>query len=412
MDFSKYTGILGIIFILFIGFLFSKNKKLIDYKLIIVGMILQTATGIFILKIPLGKKLFEVIAKAVISILDYSKEGSKFVFGFLSNQELIAKNYGNENAFIFAIQITPIIILVCSLVSILYYFGILQIIIKFFAWVFNKLLGVSGAEALANSSVAIVGQVESAIVIQPYLSKLTKSELLTIMTGGMACISGSLFAIYSTLGMQIEYLLAASFMAIPGSFVMSKLFYPEDGKPITKDTVRIEYKPKETSLVEAVLDGATSGAKISLGVIAMLIAFISLVALVDGLLSQFHSNLTLKLILGWIFTPIVYLLGVPKDDVGIIAQLLGTKISLNEFIAYLDFSKLQTQAQITNPKTIAITTFILCGFANFGSIAMQVGGLSQMAPDRKSDLAELGFTAMVCGALVSCISGCMVGILL
>lgn len=378
----------------------------------ITGTILQAITGIFILKVPLGKMLFEYIAKAVISILDFSREGSKFVFGFLSNQELISKNFGKENAFIFSIQIVPIIILVCSLVSILYYFGILQIVIKSFAWFFNKLLGVSGAEALANSSVAIVGQVESAIVIQPYLPKLTKSELLTIMTGGMACISGSLFAIYSSLGIKIEYLLAASFMAVPGSFVMSKIFYPEDDKPITKDNVRIEYKPKEKSLVEAILDGANSGAKISLGIIAMLIAFISLVALVDKLLSLANNTLSLKTILGWIFTPLIFFLGVPKEDIAVVAQLFGTKIALNEFVAYLDLSTLLNKSVINNPKTIAISTFILCGFANFSSIAIQVGGLAQMAPERKSDLAELGFMSMICGAFVSCISGCIVGIIL
>lgn len=412
MDTDRFIGILGIFFIFLIGYILSNNKKSINYKLVITGTILQALIGIFILKVPLGKLIFEYIAKAVISILDFSREGSKFVFGFLSNQDLISKTLGKENAFIFSIQIVPIIIFVCSLVSILYYFGILQVVIKTFAWFFNKFLGVSGAEALANSSVAIVGQVESAIVIQPYLPKLTKSELLTIMTGGMACISGSLFAIYSTLGMKIEYLLAASFMAVPGSFVMSKIFYPEDSKPITKDTVRIEYKPKEKSLVEAILDGANSGAKISLGVIAMLIAFISLVALVDKLLSCANNALSLKTILGWIFTPVIFSLGVPKGDINIVAQLLGTKIALNEFVAYLDLSRLLSESLIKNPRTIAISTFILCGFANFSSIAIQVGGLSQMAPERKSDLAELGFKSMVCGALVSCLSGCIVGMII
>lgn len=412
MEFGKLTGILGIFLIILIGYLFSNNRKLIDFKLVTVGLLLQVITGIFILKVPIGKKIFELIAKVVISILDFSQEGGKFVFGFLANQDMLSSHFGSEYAFIFAIQVFSILILVCSLVSVLYYFGILQVIIRTFAWFFNKLLGVSGAEALANSSVAIVGQVESAIVIQPYLSKLTRSELLTIMTGGMACISGSLFAIYSTLGINIEYLLAASFMAIPGSFVMSKIFYPEDGKPFTKDTVKIDYKPKENSLVEAILDGATNGAKISIGVFAMLIAFISLVALADKLLSLLSDTLSLKIILGWIFTPIVYLLGVPKEDITIVAQLLGTKISLNEFIAYLDLSKLQSGGLLTHTRSTAISTFILCGFANFGSIAIQVGGLSQMAPDRKSDLAQLGFKAMICGALVSCISGSIAGLLI
>ncbi|MBI3589962.1 MAG: NupC/NupG family nucleoside CNT transporter [Candidatus Melainabacteria bacterium] len=409
--FEKYIGLLGIFFIIFIAYLFSNNKRIINYKLVLVGISLQALTGIFILKIPLGKKIFELLAKGITQILELSREGGHFVFGALAKQDLLSEKFGNQNGFIFAIQIIPTIIFICALVSILYYFGILQKIIQIFAWFFNKALGVSGAEALANSAVAVLGQVESAIVIQPYLSEMTRSELLTIMTGGMACISGSLMAIYSSLGVKTEYLLAASFMAIPGSFVMSKIFYPEDSKPLTKDTVKVDYKTKEKSLVEAILDGAFSGAKISIGVIAMLLAFISLVAMVDKLLFAFNNALSLKIILGWIFTPLVYLLGIPKQDITTVAQLLGTKISLNEFIAYLDLSKLISQSVIS-PKSIAISTFILCGFANFSSIAIQVGGLSQMAPDRKSDLAELGFKAMICGALTSCISGCIVGILL
>ena len=411
MEQKKYIGILGIAIILLIAYVFSNNRKLINYKLVIVGILLQTLTGIFILKNPIGKRLFELLAKGITTILELSREGGHFVFGILAKQDILSKNFGNDNSFIFAIQIIPTIIFVCALVSVFYYFGILQQIVKFFAWIFNKLLGVSGAEALANTAVAIVGQVESAIVIQPYLSGMTKSELLTIMTGGMACISGSLMAIYSSLGIKTEYLLAASFMAIPGSFVISKIFYPEDKKPITKDTVNIDFAIKEKSLVEAILDGAFSGAKISIGVIAMLIAFISLVSMVDKLLITFNHNLSLKIIFGWLFTPIIYLFGVPKQDLSTVAQLFGTKISLNEFIAYLDLSKITAKGILT-PKSIAISTFMLCGFANFSSIAIQVGGLSQMAPDRKSDLANLGLTAMICGALTSCISACIVGMLL
>ena len=411
MELGRYIGILGIFFILFISYLFSNNKRLINYKLVAIGIILQILTGIFILKTPIGKKLFELLAKGVTTILELSREGGKFVFGILGNEKILAENFGQSNSFIFVIQIVPTIIFICALTSTLYYFGILQKIVKIFAWIFNKLLGVSGAEALANSSVAMVGQVESAIVIQPYLPKLTRSEILTIMTGGMACISGSLLAIYSSLGISTEYLLASSFMAIPGSFVTSKLFYPEDGNPVTRDTVNVEFASKEKSLVEAILDGATSGAKISIGVVSMLIAFISLVAMIDKLLFALSGTLSLKVILGWIFTPLIYLLGVPKEDIGTIAQLFGTKISLNEFVAYIDFIKILSESTL-HQKSIAIGTFILCGFANFSSIAIQVGGLSQMAPDRKSDLAELGFKAMVCGALTSCISGSIVGMLL
>lgn len=407
----KYIGVLGIFVVLLISFILSNNKKLINYRLVLFGLFLQIATGVFILKVPLGKKMFEFLAKGVTAILELSREGGNFVFGVLAKEDILSTSLGIGNGFIFAIQIIPTIIFVCALVSTFYYFGILQQIVKIYAWGFNKFLKVSGAEALANTLVAIVGQVESAIVIQPYLSKMTKSELLTIMTGGMACISGSLMAIYSSLGVKTEYLLAASFMAIPGSFVMSKMFYPEDGKPVTRDSVHIDFLIKEKSLVEAILDGAYSGVKISVGVIAMLIAFISLVSMIDKLLFEFNNNLSLKVILGWFFTPLVYLLGVPKEDVTIVAQLFGVKISLNEFVAYLDFSKILAQNTLS-PKAVAITSFILCGFANFSSIGMQVGGLSQMAPDRKSDLAKLGFTAMVCGALTSYISGCIVGILL
>ncbi len=410
MQINKYIGILGIIAILFIGYLFSNNKKIVNFKLIFTGIFLQFITGIFILKFPPGKYLFEILAKGVTALLDLSREGGRFVFGFLANEALLSQHLGKENGFIFIIQIVPTVIFICALVSALYYFKVLQIIIKVFAWIFNKFLGVSGAEALANSTVAIVGQVESAIVIQPYLNKMTKSELLTIMTGGMACISGSLMAIYSSLGIKAEYLLAASFMAIPGSFVLSKLFYPEDETPITKDLVNIDILIKEKSLVEAILDGAFSGAKICVGITAMLLAFISLVAMVDKLLFTCNHALSLKTILGFIFTPAIYLFGVPNSDISMVSQLLGTKISLNEFIAYIDLSKL-VELNKLSPKSILISTFLLCGFANFSSIAIQVGGLSQMAPDRKSDLANLGFKAMVCGALTSCISACIAGML-
>ena len=408
---EKYTGILGIFSILLIAYLFSNNKKIINYRLVITGLFLQILTGIFILKTPLGKYLFGLLAKGVTTILELSQYGGKFVFGPLADEKLMTKVFGSGNGFIFIIQIVPTIVFICAAVSALYYFNILQYIVKFFAWFFNKLLGVSGAEALANTAVAIVGQVESAIIVQPYLINMTKSEILTIMTGGMACISGSLMAIYSSLGVKTEYLLAASFMAIPGSFVLSKIFYPEDKIPLTKNTVNVDFKTKEKNLVESILDGAFSGIKISVGVIAMLIAFISLIAMIDKMLFTLSPHLSLKLLFGYLFTPIVYLFGLPSSDINTVAQLLGTKISLNEFVAYLDFSKLLSTHTL-NPKTIAITTFMLCGFANFSSIAIQVGGLSQMAPERKSDFAELGFKAMLCGALTSCISGCIVGILL
>ena len=409
MNLSNLNGIIGILVLLFVSILFSNNKKLINYRLVVTGLFLQMLTGIFILKVPLGKQVFNILAKGITSIIDISRVGSKFIFGFIADQDTLAKLIGKDNSFIFFIQVVPTIIFICALVSILYYFGILQFIIKIFAWIFNKLLGVSGLEALANTAVAIVGQVESAIVIQPYLSKMTKSELLTIMTGGMACISGSIMAVYASFGIKTEYLIAASFMAIPGSFIISKIIYPEDCTPLTKDNINIEFKIKEKSLVEAILDGAYSGAKISIGIIAMLIAFISLIALIDKLLLNLSPSLSLKVILGWVFTPFVYLFGIPKQDVPLVAQLIGTKISLNEFIAYLDMSKLISQNLLT-PKSIGITTFILCGFANFGSIAIQVGGISQMAPERKSDLSELGFKAMICGTITSCISGCIVGI--
>ncbi len=408
---EKAIGLVGILAIILISILFSNNKKLINYKLIVLGLTLQIITGFFILRVPLGKYIFGILAKGVTTILELSRVGGKFVFGPLADQTLLSNTFGASNGFIFIIQIVPTIVFICATVSALYYFNILQYIVKTFAWIFNKLLGVSGAEALANSVVAIVGQVESAIIIQPYLSKMTKSEILTIMTGGMACISGSLMAIYASFGVKTEYLLAASFMAIPGSFVLSKIFYPEDSIPLTKNLVNIDFKASEKNLVESILDGAYSGIKISIGVIAMLIAFISLIAMVDKILFILNPALSLKLIFGYLFTPIVYLLGIPSSDVHIAAQLLGTKISLNEFVAYLDFSKIISENTLS-PKTIAIITFTLCGFANFGSIAIQVGGLSQMSPERKSDFAELGFKAMLCGALTSCISGCIVGMIL
>lgn len=411
MKLEKYSGIIGIIFILLISYLFSNNKKEINKKLVITGLCLQVLTGYFILKIRVGQILFKKIAHIISSLLDISQEGGRFIFGFLMDDNLIKSRLATENSYIFFVHIVPAVIFICALVSMLYYFGILQIIIRIFAFIFNKLLKVSGAEALANTAVAFVGQVESAIIIQPFLKNLTKSEILTIMSGGMACISGSLMAIYSSFGIRAEYLLAASCMAIPGCFVISKIFYPETETPLTAKSLEVIEIKKSKNFIEAILDGAFGGAKICTGIIAMLIAFISLIALIDKILLTLFHGMTLKTILGFVFYPIIYLIGVPKEDVMIVSQLFGTKIALNEFIAYLDLSKLIISSEISH-KSIAISSFLLCGFANLGSIAIQIGGLSQMAPERKSDFAELGFKSMICGALVSCVSASIVGMIL
>jgi CNT family concentrative nucleoside transporter len=423
---ERFTGLLGIATILLVAFLLSNNKKAINYRLVASGLAIQTILAVFILKVDAGKILFAWLGEKVTKLLSFSEKGAEFVFGALVSKPMMEEAFGAGNDFIFFFKIVPTIIFVAVLVSIAYQLGIMQIIVALVARAVHKVMGVSGSEALSNVASIFVGQVEAQIMIKPYLPGMTMSELLASMAGSMACIAGGVMAVYISLGVQAEYLIAASLMAAPGALVIAKIMYPETEVSETKGQVKLEVKKLHANLVDAISHGATDGLKVAFNVIAMLIGFIALIAMVDYMLQKLGggllglgltesiigfdlSTLSLKLILGTFFSAFAFVMGVPIQDLTEAGSLMGTKMVVNEFVAYLDLSAIQSTLQ---PKTVLITSFALCGFANFSSVAIQIGGIGELAPTRRKDLAKLGFKALIAGTLASYLSATIAGILL
>jgi CNT family concentrative nucleoside transporter len=323
------------------------------------------------------------------------------------------KVMGPENSFIFFFKVIPTIIFVAVLVNILYHIGLMQRIVSVMAVGMKWLMGVSGAEAISNVASTFVGQVEAQIMIKPYLKTMTNSELMSSMTGSFACIAGGVMATYIKLGVPAPYLIAASLMAAPGALVIAKIVFPETQTSETKGVVKLEIKKAHANLLDAIAAGASEGLKVGFNVIAMLIGFIALIGLLDYCLGKAGGlfafpQLSLNLILGKVFSVFAWAMGVPSKDIEAAGSLMGTKMVINEFVAYLDMVKIKGAL---DPKTIAIASFALCGFANFSSIAIQVGGISELAPNRRSDLARLGFKALVCGTLASYMSATIAGLL-
>ena len=421
---ERFTGIIGIVLIFAIAFLMSNNRKAINYRLVFSGLAIQLVLAVFILKVPAGKMIFAWLGAGVTKVLDFSHAGANFVFGPLANKIALNTAFGVDTIFFF--NIIPTIIFVAVLVSVAYYLGIMQRIVKVFAYGVYKLMGVSGAEALSNIASAFVGQVEAQIMIKPYLKGMTMSELLASMTGSMACIAGGVMAIYISFGVPAEYLLAASIMAAPAALVISKIVWPETQVSETKGEVSLEVQKTSANLVDSISHGASDGLKVGLNVIAMLIGFIAIIALVDYVLAGIGSvlggwglslafvgidihHLSLNQILGSLFSLFAWAMGVPYKDIHAAGSLMGTKMVINEFVAYLDLAKIK---DTIDPKTLVITSFALCGFANFSSIAIQVGGIGELAPERRSDLAKLGVKALICGTLASYLSATIAGILI
>ena len=414
---ERFTGLLGIALILGLAFALSNNRRAINYRLVGSGLAIQFGLALFILKTSIGQYVFAKLGAGITKILDFSKEGAAFVFGPLVNTPVLTKAFGAENTFVFFFQIIPTIIFVAVLVSMLYHLGIMQRVVAVVARVVHLLMGVSGAEALSNVASTFVGQVEAQIMIKPYLKGMTNSELLASMAGSMACIAGGVMAVYIALGVPAPYLLAASLMAAPGALVISKIVYPETEVSETKGVVKLEIKKQDANLVDAISHGASDGLKVGFNVIAMLIGFIALIALVNYLLAGLGGlvglpQLSLKFVLGYLFAGFAWAMGVPTQDITTAGGLMGTKMVLNEFVAYLDMTALQKTAQAMTPKGLLITSFALCGFANFSSIAIQVGGIGELAPTRRADLAKLGFKALICGTLASYLSATLAGLLM
>ena len=424
---GRFTGIIGITVILGLAYLWSNNRKKINYRLVITGLLLQISLAIFILKVPIGQDIFYWLGKAINKLLDFSKEGGLFVFGDLTKvTEILPEGIVKSGVFLFILL--PTIIFVCVLVAMAYHVGLMQRVIAVIARFVHWAMRVSGSEALSNVASAFVGQVEAQIMIRPYLSGMTMSELLASMTGSMACIAGGVMAVYISMGVPASYLLAASLMAAPGALVISKIVFPETEESETKGEIKLEVKKEHSNIMDAISHGASDGMKISINVIAMLIGVIALIALIDALLGYFGhflawtglsldalgldlNNLRLKDVVGAFFSLFAIVMGVPPAESLSVGSLMGTKMVINEFVAYSDLTPMIQQG-VLSAKSVVIASFALCGFANFSSIAIQLGGIGVLVPNRKADLAKLGFKAMLCGTMASYISASLAGMLL
>lgn len=424
---ERFTGLIGVVLILGIALLLSNNRKAINLRLVLSGLGLQLGLAIFVLKTELGQNVFAWTGDRIKRLLEMADKGGEFVFGGLMRPELLHPIFGDHYSFLFMFKIMPTIIFVAVLVSVAYHIGIMQVVVSYIARAVHFLMRVSGSEALSNVASTFVGQVEAQIMIKPYISSMTMSELLASMSGSMACIAGGVMAVYISMGVPAPYLLAASIMAAPASLVIAKIVWPETEESATKGAVKLEVKKVHANLLDAISHGAGDGLKVSLNVIAMLIGFIALIALVNALLIKFGlllrmtgmnldmiginlSNFTLDSIFGAVFSVFARAMGVPAADAQTVGTLLGTKLVINEFVAYANLSPM-IAAHTLSPKALIIVSFALCGFANFSSIAIQVGGIGELAPDRRKDLAKLGFKALICGTLASYLSATIAGIL-
>lgn len=403
---SRYTGLLGIALILALGVALSHRRGAIRWRVIIWGLGLQFLFALFVLRTALGQALFRRLGEIVGTVLGFSYAGSQFVFGELGRQH-------SSVGVIIAFQILPAIIFISALFAILYYLGIMKVVVRAFAVVMSRVMGASGAESLDVAASIFMGQVEAPLTIRPFLQNLTRSELMTVMTAGMAHISGSIMIAYIAFGIEARHLLAAVIMTAPGTIMMAKLMEPETETPETYGNVRLEIPRTDVNVIDAAARGTSEGLHIMLNVIAMLISFVALVALLNGIMGVIHHQAgwfpaNLQTVLGWVGRPVAWVMGVPWRDSETIGSLLGTRTVLNEFIAYSQLGPLKPSL---DPRSFTIASFALAGFANFGSVGIQIGGIGALAPSRKSDLARLGLRAMLAGTLANFLSACIAGIL-
>ena len=408
---DRFKGLIGIALILGIAFLFSNNKRRINLRLVLSGLALQLCIALLVLKVPAVNHFFQLLGKGMQKLEGFAKEGASFVYGgigtFGPGGQLV--NYGISPTFVFAFNITATIILVCILVAILYHLRVMQFLVSMVARAMNVVMRVSGAEALSNVASAFVGQVEAQVMIRAYLPTMTKSELLASMSGSLACIAGGILIVYANMGARPDYLIAASLMAAPGALVISKIVFPETEESNTMGTVKLDVKSDYANLVDAITHGAADGFKIAMNVIAMLIGFIALIGMLNWMLGHIHHGLSLDLIFGKLFYPFAWARGVPQQDIHNAATLLGQKLTVNEFVA---FKSLTTNSvPMITPKGLTIITIAICGFANFSSVGMQIGGIGALVPERRADLAKLGMRALLCGTLASYLSATIAGIL-
>ena len=405
---GRYTGILGLLTMLSLAYAFSTNRRAIRVKTVVWGLSLQIVFAIFVLRIDYGRRMFQVIGDAANHVLAFSFVGSQFIFGELGKQN---SNVG----FIFAFQVLPVVIFICALFAILYHIGVMQIVIRGMAWAMTRIMGASGAESLNVAASIFMGQTEAPVTIRPFLPDLTRSELMTVMTSGMAHISGGMMAGYIHVGgADPKNLITAVIMTAPGTLLIAKMLVPETEKPLTAGRVQMPAMEKESNVLGAIARGTVDGLHLALNVGAMLITFIALLALLNAMMGWIHIHISwfpysLQQIFGKIFAPIAWLVGVKWNDAAAIGNLLGTRMVLNEFVA---FAQLGPMKGSLDPRSFTIATFALCGFANLSSIGIQIGGIGALAPNRRGDLARFGIRAMLAGTMANLMSASIAGMLL
>jgi concentrative nucleoside transporter, CNT family len=421
MGVPQAQPLVGAIVILGIAYACSTDRRAIDMRTVAWGLSLQIVFALIVLKTTAGQRVFATLGAGINKLLGFAGVGGAFVFGPLGDSSVFSRAMigalGPEGArygVIFAFQVLPTIIFIAALFAILYYFGVMQIVVRIFAMLMNKVMKASGAESLNVAASIFMGQTEAPLTIRPYLPEMTQSELMTVMTSGMAHISGGIMAAYILFGIEAKHLLTAVIMTAPGTIMMAKMFVPETEVPKTMGTVRLEVEQTDVNVIDAAGRGTTDGLHLALNVGAMLISFLALVALVNYLLGHVPSPyaggyLSLSRIFGWVFAPVAWSMGVPWHDAPRIGDLLGTRMALNEFVAY---SQLGQMKNALDPKSFTIATFALCGFANFSSIGIQIGGIGALAPNRRHDLARLGLRAMFAGTLANFMTATIAGFLL
>lgn len=406
---ERFTGLLGLVAILAVAYLVSSNRKAIQPRVLFWGLTLQFGFAFLVLKTDFGK-LFQLASYAVNALLEYAEEGSKFLFGPLGEK-------GGPYGVIFAFQVLPIVIFIASIFAVLYQLGVMQVIVRAMAVGMQRVMRASGAESTCVAASIFMGQTEAPLTIRPFLAGLTQSELFTIMTSGMAHVSGAVMAAYVKIAhVEIKHLLTAVIMTAPATIMLAKIMMPETEQPATAGNVKVEVEKPGVNIIDAAARGAGDGLQLALNIGAMLIAFLALIALVNGLLGWLHGlpgfgwlPVSLQTIFGMVFAPIAWLLGVSWKDCETVGNLLGTRLVLNEFVAFLQLGPLKEQL---DPRSFVIATYALCGFANFSSIAIQIGGIGALAPTRKSDLARLGLRAVAAGTMANFMSACIAGMLL
>ncbi len=403
---GRFTGVLGILTILGLAYLFSTSRRSIRLKTVAWGLGLQLALGLFVLRVKSGEWLFQKLGNGAKKLLDFSYVGSSFVFGDLGTNH-------SSLGLIFAFQVLPTIIFIAAFFAVLYHLGVMQIIIRGAAWLMTIIMGASGAESLNVAASIFMGQTEAPLTIRPFLPKLTKSELMTVMTSGMAHISGGMMAAYMRVGgADAKHLLTAVIMTAPGTLLMAKMLVPETEQPLTAGRVEMPPMEKESNVLGAIARGTVDGLHLALNVAAMLITFLALLALVNAIMGWTHLHIgwfpySLQQVFGWVFAPVAWLIGIPWHDAPTIGNLLGTRMVLNEFVA---FAQLGTLKDALDPRSFTIATFALCGFANFSSIGIQIGGIGALAPEQRSQLAKFGIRAMLAGTMANLMSASIVGI--